>query len=688
MQSKTNRSFSTHFKRSGTLLVFTLACFWLISCSARADAHNTVRMDEARSGSLLFRTPTPGQFIPAPILATDVQLEVTGPVIRARVTQKFTNTSDQWVEGLYLFPLPDEAAVDTLVMMVGSRVIEGKIQERQQARKTYETAVKAGKKAALVEQERPNMFLNSVANIGPGETVIVQIEYQDKVQIKDNIWSLHFPLVVAPRFSPTKGQLDSTLLMSAAPAPMATLAVTLKPGFAVQEITSPSHNIIQQGQAISLDASVPANKDFILNWSAKSSPKPLASLYSQQVNGQTYVLAMVQAPTGMGETATGLAKEMVYVIDNSGSMAGVSIRQARTALLQSLEQLRPNDLFNVIRFDDETDLLFPDSVMANANNLQRAKTFVASLAGDGGTVMLPALQAALNAPNPDPLRVRQVVFITDGQISNEAELFAAISKNLGDSRLFVVGIGSAPNRYFVSRAARLGRGTDLVIADLDEVAEKMARFLSKLDRPAMRDIAASFVKTKNSQIWPNPVPDLYFNEPLMILAKLSDADDTLTLSGGLGKGNWTAKLDLSNATQGKGIATLWARAKIRNLEEGRFTDVPTDTIDAGILATALEHHLVSRLTSLVAVDVTPSRPKGQPLDSASIPLLLPEGWGALETTMSAVPKSVPVSSARARRGVMLPATASPLQVQIILGLLLLALALAFSSKFSPRRPRS
>jgi len=684
MQTKTITPTFTHIRRFSTLLIFTLGCFWMVACSARADTGQTVPLDQARSGTLLFRTETPGQFIPAPMLATDVQLDVTGPVIRARLTQKFTNTSNKWVEGLYVFPLPDEAAVDRLVMLVGGRVIEGKIQEKNQARATYETAKAAGKKAALVEQERPNMFTNSVANIGPGETIVIQIEYQSKARLQDGQYSLHFPLVVAPRFSPTATQEPIGELVENAPLPTVTLTVNLQAGFAVQEIASPSHQITIHEDTIKLSGPVPADKDFILNWTPKFGTGPLVSLYSEELDGETYVLAMLQAPSGMGDTMARLPREMVYVIDNSGSMAGPSIRQARKALLQGLETLQSDDRFNVIIFDDETELLFTNSVPATPQNLAHAKIRIAKLDGDGGTVMLPALQAALQNQSSSSSLLRQVVFITDGQISNEDELFAEIAANLGASRLFVIGIGSAPNRYFVSRAARLGRGADLVVSDIEAVESKMTAMFRKLERPVMRDLMANFSNANNAEIWPSPVPDLYAGEPVLLLAKLPNAEDSLELAGNLGIGNWSANLDLTTATKGSGIAILWARAKIRSLEEGRFTGVATREIDRQILATALKYHLVSRLTSLVAVDVTPTRPTGADITTTPIPLAIPEGWGDLTAGIARSPAPLSVSSSRSRH-VSLPATASPHQVQLILGLLLFALGLALSGRLLNRR---
>jgi Ca-activated chloride channel family protein len=646
-----------------------------------------MQMGDAQSGTLMFHTDIAGKYIKAPILATDVQIDVTGPIIRARVTQKFINTSQNRLEAIYLFPLPDEAAVDRLVMIIGGRVIEGKVQEKQQARRTYETAKQAGQKAALIEQKRPNMFINSVANIGPGETIIIQIEYQDKVRQQDGRYSLHFPLVVAPRFSPDKNQLLLASQLSDSQTPIGVnLQVNLNTGFALSELFSSSHKINISGEVqktITIDGLVIADRDFTLQWVPKIKGKPALALFSEQKNDETYLLAMIQAPNGMGANPSSIAREMVFVIDNSGSMAGKSIRQARKALLTGLDRLDARDDFNVISFDNETEKLFERSVAATHKNLKLAKRFISKLDGDGGTVMLPALSAALEAQNSNKLR--QVVFITDGQISNEDELLSLIAKDLGNSRLFMIGIGSAPNRYFLSRAAVIGRGTDTIIADIDKVATEMTRVFSRLEKPVMQNLTVKFPGSSPKDVSPNPLPDLYNNNPVVILAKFASKPQQMTVSGELSRSNWIANLSLASAKPGTGISQLWARAKIKDLEESRFTGTALQQINQQILQVSLDHHLVSRLTSLVAVDVSPVTPDDTTLETVMIPLHLPDGWGDLRKKISFKPKDVPASPSLRTAGITLPATASPHEIQIILGLLIIALGLSLSVNLLRRK---
>lgn len=613
-------------------------------------------IDEAGTGTLLLRTSLPGRYLPAPRVATDIKIDISGDIARTRITQRFTNPADGWAEGIYVFPLPDSAAVDTLKMQIGDRFIEGEIKERQEARQIYETAKAEGKKASLVEQERPNVFTNSIANIGPNETVIVQIEYQEALRLDEGKFHLRVPLVVAPRYSPKptaslvsceRGGIglnvsdpvpDREALAAPVLRPEAgkinpvALAVNLEAGFPLGAVESASHKIAVRrdgdtAAAITLkDGEVPADRDFTLTFTPKSGPAPRVSLLKERIGDSDYLMALVVPPTGQHKL-TETPREAIFVLDNSGSMGGESIREAKAALLLALGRLKTGDRFNVIRFDDTLTVLFPQVVDATPENIAFARGFVASLDANGGTEMLPALKAALADATPDDTsHVRQVIFLTDGSVGNEDQLFAAISASLGRSRLFTVGIGSAPNAFFMSGAARAGRGTYTNIADVNEVAARMGELFAKLEHPVMTDLAAAWPAGMASEAWPNPLPDLYDGEPVVLTAKVPHAEGTLTLKGDLEGAPWHETLDLATARPASGVAKLWARGKISALEDLRVRGGEWDVIDKEILKTALDAHLVSRLTSLVAVDITPSRPDGKALTSQKLPLNLPAGW--------------------------------------------------------------
>jgi Ca-activated chloride channel family protein len=619
---------------------------------AAADA-GVVRPGDMQSGALLLKSGD--GYVEAPRLDTDVAITVNGTIARAVVTQRFENPGDTWLEGIYVFPLPEQSAVDALHMQIGDRVIEGEIKGRAEAKALYETAKDVGQKASLVEQERPNIFTNSVANIGPHESVVIRIAYQETVKQDAGVYSLRFPLVVAPRYNPKPKPVNLVDFdgkpQTADPVPdrdritppvldpdkhakinPVSIQVKLDAGFALGDVESPYHKIALKrtgdGTAVLAlaDGAVPADKDFALTWRPKTAVAPQTALYQEVVDGEHYVLAMVTPPT-LDAAPKVLPRELIFVIDNSGSMAGASIAQAKQSLLFALGRLTPNDTFNVIRFDDTMETVFDKAVPASSENLAIAKHYVSRLDADGGTEMLPALKAALIDATPgDTTRLRQVVFLTDGAVGNEDELFAEIAAHKGRSRLFTVGIGSAPNSYFMRRAAELGRGTFTHIGTESEVLSHMQALFEKLEKPVMVGLKAEWPAGTAVEMWPDPLPDLYAGEPVVLAAKLSSPDGTLGLQGTFDGKPWSTTLKLADAADGVGVGKLWARSKIASLEAKQYSSSDPEGIAKAIEQVALQHHLVSSETSLVAIDPAKSRPDGEVVTSTDLPLNLPDGW--------------------------------------------------------------
>jgi Ca-activated chloride channel homolog len=689
-----------------------------------------VRPDDARSGSLLVKTDD--GYAEAIRLGTDVDLTISGPTIRARITQVFRNPTPNWVEATYVYPLPDGSAVDTLKMVAGGRIIVGDIKERQQARVIYEHARQNGQKAALTEQERPNIFTNSVANIGPGETVLVQIEYQEPVHQSGNEFSLRVPLVVGPRYNPAplvqnadlradgsgwgttssdpvpdRDRISPPVLDPAQNAPINPTSITvhLQAGFPLGEVKSLSHQVQiespdDSSRVIRLaDGEVPADRDFVLTWKPAAEKAPSVGLFREHVGSADYLLAFVTPPSADQPEKKPLPREVIFVIDNSGSMGGTSIMQAKASLTYALGRLQPNDRFNVIRFDHTMDVLFPGSVPADAAHISRATSFVSALQAAGGTEMVPAMRAALtdNNASSGSNYLRQVVFLTDGDIGNEQQLFETITAMRGRSRVFMVGIGSAPNTYLMTRAAELGRGAFTHIGSVNEVEDRMRELFSKLENPAVTGLSANFSEGA-ADITPSAIPDLYRGEPLVLVAKLDKLAGSLEIKGHIGDRPWTVTLPIAKAVEGKGLSKLWARRKISDAEIARTTQQLTpEEADKIILALALEHQLVSRLTSLVAVDKTPSRPEGEPLKLSELPLNLPAGWDfakvfgdhpqlptaplerradASDTKLqAAAAKRLAPAVAPLPSPITLPKTATDAELKMIAGLVLLTLSL-------------
>ncbi len=616
-----------------------------------------VKPGDVSSGSLLLKTDD--GYADASRLGIDVDLTVSGPTIRAKVTQIFRNPTTDWVEAVYVYPLPSGGAVDTLKMVIGDRVVAGDIKERQQAKIIYEQAKQNGQKAALTEQERPNIFTNSVANIGPGETVLVQIEYQEPVRQSASEFSLRVPMVVAPRYNPKpvvqsvdfqpngggwgsaksdpvpdRDRISPEVLdpRTSGPVNPTRITVRLQAGFPLGEVKSHHHAIKTEKADDSTsilrlaEGPVPADRDFELTWKPAAETAPSVGLFREHVGGSDYLLAFVTPPAVEQAQQKPLPREVIFVIDNSGSMGGVSIVQAKASLVYALGRLQPNDRFNVIRFDHTMDMLFPSAVPADREHVGQATSYVGALQASGGTEMVPAMRAALSDNAGDTGYVRQVVFLTDGAIGNEQQLFETIKAQRGRSRIFMVGIGSAPNTYLMTRAAELGRGTFTHIGAVEQVEDRMKNLFAKLENPAVTNLTAKF-SDASADITPVAIPDVYRDEPLVLAAKLDKLAGSVEIKGRIGDRPWVVTLPLANAAEGKGLSKLWARRKIADAEVARTTrQASPEDADKAILALALEHQLVTRLTSLVAVDRTPSRPEGAPLKLSELPINLPAGW--------------------------------------------------------------
>jgi Ca-activated chloride channel homolog len=622
-----------------------------------------VTLDEVKSGTLLLKTNKPGVYVAAPTVETDVDLRVRGLILRGEVTQRFLNPESSCIEAVYAFPLPEDSAVDTLRMKIGNRVIEGEIKEKEDAMKTYEKAKSEGKKASLLTQERPNLFTVSIANIGPGENVTIAIAYQQNVDYKDGAFRLRFPMTVGPRYMPLNTPMmsaavptDTVGTVSGSQRSHIHLTVDLDSGFSLRQVSSTYHKIdttVVSGSRykITLNGDVAADHDFELVWQPNLGSEPRSALFTEK----DYALVMVMPPAG--SRGSHLSKESIFIIDTSGSMGGPSIDEAKSALLLAIDRLDLSDTFNIIEFNSYTHVLWTDARSATSGNVVEAKRFVSALQANGGTEMLPALEAAFRDPSPNENVVRQVIFMTDGQVGNESQLFFFIRSHLGRSRLFTVGIGSAPNSHFMRDAARFGRGTFTYIGNANEMQEKMTRLFEKLESPVLTNVELRF-DDPAIEMWPQRIPDLYAGEPVVVAVKFSKPVGRVIASAKRGGEEWNDVHNMQVASEESGIGRLWARRKIEAL-----TDAEGDARQQ-VVELALAHHLVSQYTSLVAVDHTPSGVPLQNCETRPVPVNLPAGWGGVDGS--------------------LPGTATPAPMYMLIGALLMTCA-AIGVAISPAR---
>ncbi len=629
--------------------------------SALIAGWERVGLDQIGTGEMLLRID--GDYYSLPMLHTDVTLDINGLMVHGTVKQTFTNPTDGVIEAIYVFPLPEHGAINHMEMRIGERRIVSTIREREMARKTYERAKRAGKKAALLEQERPNLFTTSVANINPGQEIDVILELIDEARFRNGAFSFAFPLTFTPRYIPGgqarvgeatgRREIASSIVSDAdritppftqsanAGAPTASFRARLNAGFPLASLTCSSHDVRTDESKDAwriepIDGHLLADRDVLLEWHPAPAAMPHATLLTERHSGERYGLMMlVPVDADDGETddasGTGLSTETMFVIDVSGSMDGPSIRQARDALVAALDRLRPGDRFNILKFNNANEVMSGTLLTATPENLTSAKRWVRGLDASGGTEIYAALLRALSMMSGGPARgdgrrdhdptvdlpASRVILLTDGAVGNERQLFERLAQGIGDIRLHVIGIGFAPNRHLVRKMATLGRGTSHFIARVSDEANKIDAILAKLNRPVMSDLKLVSEDMTLEDVYPVRLPDLYAGDPLIVSARISGetAGGRIDLIGRTERGAFRKRFDLSHvAADGSGIATRWARRKVTALMDRKLDGADPEEIRTAVVELGTAFHLVTRYTSLVAVEerITaegPARPR-------------------------------------------------------------------------------
>ena len=462
---------------------------------------------------------------------------------------------------------------------------------------------------------------------------------------RDGQFAIRFPLTITPRFIPGEAVKQKVDFREGWGAPTQIVPdahlITpwqdpfdshelkihgvIKSGIGLESYGSPSHNIGYNvnGQVIQfeLEPSEVRFRDFVMTWQPAPSEAPVAAYFSETVENEEYGILMLMPPELNQQTDLHrLPREMIFVIDTSGSMGGTSIQQAKQSLLYSLDRLSPFDSFNIIEFNSSHRALFYTPRDANQTNVQAAREFVQGLSAGGGTLMYPALELAL--VNASTQRLRQIVFITDGAVGNEAQLIQLISEQLKDSRLFTVGIGSAPNGYFMRAAAEFGRGTYTYVSATQEVSTRMSQLFEKLSKPVAKNIEVDWPEDWHS--FPEFGADLYAGEPMLIAVKEGSEVEEITVRGVTAMQPWEQTLKLSQTSRGQGVSTLWARSKLKHLLDQKHRGAKEDDIRPEALKLALAHKLLSPYTSFIAVEEEVVRPANSDLKKRLVPSPVPE----------------------------------------------------------------
>ncbi|MYJ97012.1 MAG: VWA domain-containing protein [Proteobacteria bacterium] len=567
--------------------------------------------------------------IPLPLKHTDVQARIAGYVGTVDVTQQFENPFDRKIEAVYVFPLPEKAAISEFVMSIGERRIRGILREREEAEAIYSEARAQGYQASLLVQHRPNIFEQKVANIEPGHRIDVNIQYFHTLAYRDGWYSFAFPTVVGPRFNPP-GSTDPVAALSRSPTQPDTsgvaaqylrpgersghdigISVELDAGVEIEAIEA-SHFIdeVRTGEGTAMitlanRATIP-NRDFVLDFKVAGGriKSRLLTYEDPDEPGQGYFTMMLFPPAHL-ENLARHPVEMVFVLDCSGSMSGVPIAQAKSAVVSALDQLESDDTFQIIRFSDNASRFGVEPVAATPGNIERAKRYVDSLDGAGGTMMIEGIRAALNFPH-DPERLRFVTFLTDGYIGNEAEILRAIHGLIGESRIFSFGVGSSVNRYLLERMAIAGRGAVAYLGLNDSGSDVMNDFFDRISHSALSNVTIRWGDMRVGDVYPSRLPDLYVGRPVVVTGKYRGEP------GGLYVGGWAGGERIEFGVRSDGDADahaflprIWARLRIADLMDRRVwaTD-PYGEFEGMIRQTALDYGLLSDYTAFVAVDAS------------------------------------------------------------------------------------
>lgn len=593
-----------------------------------------------------------------PLKHTDVKAEVSGSLARVTVTQEFHNPFQEKIEAVYVFPLPQSAAVDEMTMTVGDRVVKGKIKRREEAQAIYEAAREAGHTASLLDQERPNIFTQSVANIAPGAQVKITISYVEFLKYEDGVYEFVFPMVVGPRYipgqpigeqatrsgggwAPDTSQVPDASRITPQVAPKDTRAghdisieVKLDTGVPIDDLKSTLHEIDVQRPdnrravvRLKDQATIP-NKDFILKFDVAGRKISDAILTHRGAQGGFFSMILQPPERVTAEDVT--PKELVFVLDTSGSMEGFPIEKAKETMKLALDSLYPEDTFNLITFSGDTHVLFPQPVPATRENLQRAQVFLASRQGGGGTEMMKAIRAALD-PSDKQDHVRIVCFMTDGYVGDDMEIISEVQKH-PNARVFSFGVGSSVNRFLLDKMAEHGRGEVEYVSLEDDGSAAARRFHERVRNPLLTDIEVDWAGLPVADVYPKRLPDLFSVKPLVLTGRYTAAArGVIRLRGKLAGQNFSKEIPVElpeSQPEHDALATLWARTRIDDLMSQDYGGIqngnPQADVREAITQLGLEYRLMTQFTSFVAVEEMTVTDGGKPR-RIDVPVEMPEG---------------------------------------------------------------
>ena len=576
-----------------------------------------------------------------PLKSTSAKVRIAGVIAHVTVSQVYQNRGNQPVEAVYVFPGSTRSAVHAMQMKIGSRTITARIETRDQAQKDYNAAVKKGRTASLLEQQRPNVFEMHVGNIMPGDLVEVEIAYTETLQQREGVYEFVYPTVAGPRYH--KGSSEGNggpewnanpwLKEGELPAYTFDLDCSILSGLPLREVRCTSHQVEidytdRNSASVKLGNSElhGGNRDFILQYRlGGEGVESGVWLYSD--GKENFFMASIQPPARM-ESEMIPPREYIFIVDVSGSMYGFPLQVSKKLISGLLNGLKPSDQFNILFFSGGSAQFARQSVAATGENISAALRMLDGQQGGGGTELLPALKQALSMKASGNY-ARTFVIATDGYVTVEKEAFELIRTSLNEASFFSFGIGSSVNRFLIEGLAHAGAGESCIITSEQEATEKAGSFLKYISSPLLTGVNIAFNEFMVDEPEPASVPDLFASRPVVIFGKYrGKPQGSIVLSGKTGKGDYEVRIPLSQAvvsSDNEAIKYLWAREQIRRVDDyaGGYSGVPKD-VEERVTGLGLRYNLLTSYTSFVAVDSL-IRNDGSPVVTVRQPLPLPEG---------------------------------------------------------------
>lgn len=569
-----------------------------------------------------------------PLKSTEVRATIAGVIAEVTVEQTYANTGDGPIEATYVFPASTRAAVHGVEMKIGERVIVAEIQEKKQAQATYEKAKSENKTASLLEQERPNVFRMSVANILPGDEVKVSLHFSEKLVATERVYEFVYPTVVGPRYSNQGAATESWVanpFLAEGEATSATFAahIDVRAGMPLQSLTCASHEVEiefadKERATVELPASgEAADRDFVLRYRL-ADDEVVSGLLLHEGEKENFFLLNVEPPERVRPEQIP-ARDYLFVLDVSGSMNGFPLDTAKALMRDLLGGLRSTDTFNVLLFAGESRMLSPKSLPATAEHIARGTDLTRLARGSGGTELLPALERALALPLDEGVS-RSIVVVTDGYVDIEREAFDLVRRERGRANLFAFGIGSSVNRWLIEGLARAGMGEPFFVLHPGEATATAGRFRDYISSPVLTDIRVKYEGFRTSEVQPESVPDVFADRPIELIGKWTgEAAGRIVVTGQGGAGPFEQVFDLKaqaeKGVENPALQPLWAREKVRTLADNRHLG---EENQREITTLGLTYGLLTEFTSFVAVDETP-REVREKLRKVRQPLPLPKG---------------------------------------------------------------